>query len=269
MNNVYIEKIKLIKKNFNLDIKEFDIENFIISSININTELPYYIVKVLYSEKKINESDETKQLFSEYILEKNNGNILHYFCNNINKDNTENTKKEKCNSKDIFKFFYYEGNWVIIPEIKELEIYLKKTFNNINDIYEILNKNFYYTYFIENEKLIFISKGKMNSTEQIYGINEIFLKNDKYIFIRKMEKGIKKEKDDKICKYGLKCINPKCYYNHPKNYNINKSYREYIVEEKKKNSIFKSIVCKGDNSNSCTKHKYNKCIFLHEDDPIN
>lgn len=253
--------IKFIKENIN-------IENFIISKIDINTKLPYYVINVLYSEKNIkNINKNSKQLFSEYILEKNNNNILHFFTNNISsKNKSEYIEKYECNPKNILKIFYHENNWITIPEIKYFEIYLKKTFNKINDIYEILNKNFYYTYFISNEKFIFISKGEMKDLKSNYCNNEIFLENDKYIFVRNIE-NIMEKKDDKKCKYGLTCINPNCYYYHPENHDLNKSYKEYINKEKRKDPKFKSMFCKNDNR-SCTKHKYNKCRFLHKDDPI-
>lgn len=36
-------------------IKEYIDDKFTISKIDINTELPYYIVQILYTEKNINE----------------------------------------------------------------------------------------------------------------------------------------------------------------------------------------------------------------------
>lgn len=124
------------------------------------------------------------------------------------------------------KIFYYENKWITIQETKHFEIYFKKTFNNIKDIYEILNKDYYYTYFIRNEKLNFVSKGKMKDIKQIYGCDGIFLENNEYIFIKKIENDMK-NKYDKKCKDILKCINPKFQYIHPREYDINISYKEY------------------------------------------
>lgn len=70
------------------------------------------------------------------------------------------------------------------------------------------------------------------------------------------------------CKYNLKCIDPNCKYIHHKNYDINKAYNEYLINEKKKNYNFKSKKCNNDDD-KCVKHKNNRCIFLHKSDPTN
>lgn len=250
--------IKIIKKYI-------DFTNFNISKIDINTKLPYYIIKVIY----LNKNKDHKQLFSEYIIDKNNNDILHCFSNSIIKDEEYyiEIEKENCSSKNILKFFHYKDDWITISEIENFEKYIKKTFNNKDDLFEILNKNFYYTYIIKNEKLIFVSKGKKNDTNQYYNevLKDIIFENVNYVFLKNKNT----EKDNfKECKYGIKCINPLCNYKHPKEYSLYDSYKEYINNEKSKNDKFKSTYCKNKDE-LCVKHRFNKCNFIHKNDPIN
>lgn len=260
------EKID-INKCINFIKKHIDIGNIDISNIEINTKLPYYVIKVVYSNKNIDYDKKSKKLFSEYIIEKNNSIILHCFSSITTNSNYNYNKIEKkhFNFKNLLKFFYYNDNWVTITEFKDFKDYIKKTFNNINDIYEILNKKFYYTYVVKDEKLIFISKGEINNIIEAY--NEMFeninSNNDEYVLLIKKNDTEK----DKECKYGLKCINSKCYYEHPKEYNLYESYKQNIINEKIKNPIFKSINCKNSDE-FASKHKYNKCTFIHKGDPI-
>lgn len=72
------------------------------------------------------------------------------------------------------------------------------------------------------------------------------------------------EVNDK-CKFDINCINPLCTHTHPLEYNLKHAYKKYIINEKKRNPKFKVNNCI---NNKCIKHKYNKCIFRHEDDPI-
>ena len=128
-------------------------------------------------------------------------------------------------------------------------------------MYEILNKSYYYTYNIKNDKMGFLSKGLKDNTNQIYdkNVKNIILDNKKYILVKK----INKEKE--ICK--LKCINPYCNFSHPENYVLEEAYKQYIIEEKNKNTLFKSVFCNNIDE-TCFKHKYNKCKFRHKNDPI-
>lgn len=136
--------IKIIKEHIIQD-------NFIISKIDIYTKnIKYYKINVLYLYK-----NEKKQLFSEYIIEKTiNKHILHYLSNDnfLCKINKYENQINKYSTNDIIKIFYYENKWIIISE-KGDNSYIKKTFGNINDFYEILNKEYYYTYIINDEKI--------------------------------------------------------------------------------------------------------------------
>lgn len=246
--NIYINFIK----------KYISFTDFKILKIDINTEnIKYYKINVSYLDKKDN-----KRLFSEYIVEKkNNNSLLHNLSNkNLykNNENEKDIRKENYKLEDILKIFYYENKWNIISE-KEMDNYIKKTFGNIKDFFEILNKEFYYTYIINDEKISFLSKGKINNTEQIYNenINDI-LYNEYYTLIYK---------NDKDCKNKLTCINPKCIYKHPLNYDLKTAYKNYILNEKKKNHKYKLINCKYEDD-LCEKNKYNKCIFKHDNDLI-
>jgi hypothetical protein len=249
--------IKFVKERITFD-------NYDISKIDINTKnKKYYKINVLYLDKK-----EKKQLFSEYIIEKGkNSYIFHYLSNKSflyenNKDEKE-LKKENYNFSNIVKIFY-DNEWLTISE-KDVDNYIKKTFGNINNFFEILNKEYYYTYIIKDEKITFLSKGKINSLEQIYNDNiDNILYNEYYTLLYKRLNNINNNKD---CKDGLDCINPKCIYKHPLDYNLDKAYKRYILNEKTQNPKFKSTYCKYEDD-LCEKHEYNRCIFKHNDDAI-
>lgn len=248
--------INFIKEHISIDI-------FDIIKIDINTKFPYYKINVIYVNKK----ERTKNLFTEYIVEKENSSILHCFSNNFIKSlyNKENKiKEEKYNLRSIIKIFYYINKWVIISDVENIEKYIKESFTNINDMYEILNKRFYYTYIMKDNKLKFLSKGEINNSKSSYNemTNDILLDNEHFILINNIPTNNKE-----ICKHDLKCINPKCHLRHSIEYDLGKSYKQYIINEKKKNSKFKSIDCKNTDK-LCDKHKYNKCIFIHKNDPI-
>lgn len=245
--------IKSVKKYIPLD-------KFNIKKIDIDTKSPYYKILVLYYKK----DDKSQEMFLEYFLEKENNTILYCFSNDINlkKEDEHNVEKEKYVSMSIIRIFYYKDNWITIGCTDDIEKGINKTFNNSKDFYEVLNKNMYYTYIIENNKVMFWSKGSINDVNQYYNdsIKGIFLDNNKYIFVKDNE-------EKEYCKHDLNCINPKCIFKHPINYDINLSYKKYIIKEKVKNSKFKSSSC-NNSDEKCSNHKYNKCIFRHQNDPI-
>lgn len=252
-----------VNKCINFIKNYISFDNFDIYKIDINTEnKKYYKINVLYSYKKGKE-----KLFSEYILEKKETNyILHFLSNEkflYNNENEKDLEKEFYNFSDFIKIFYYENNWFIISE-KNIDDYVKKTFGDIKDFFEILNKEYYYTYIIKDKKIKFLTKGKINSLKQIHNENiDNIQYNGCYILINKKLDTNNNEK----CKYEYNCINPKCVYKHPLNYNLNEAYKKYILNEKKKNPKYKSTFCKYKN-NLCEKHKYNRCIYKHNNDPI-
>lgn len=245
-------------------IKEYiSLDKFNIHKINIDTKSPFYKIDALYSNK----NDKSQELFLEYILEKEDNIVLHCFSNNIKLNEQYNDyemEKEIYDSQNIVKIFYYKDRWITISNIDNIEDYIKNTFGNTNDFYEILNKNLYYTYNLENGKFKFLSKGVKNNINQYYDedVKNIILDNKKYVFIKNNNK---EKKED--CKYKLKCINPKCIFNHPINYDLNTAYKQYIIEEKNKNNKFKSLIC-NNSDETCPNHKYNKCKFRHQNDPI-
>jgi hypothetical protein len=236
-------------------------DKFNIHKINIDTKSLYYKIEVSYSNK----NEKSPTLFSEYILSKNDNTILHCFSNDIkiNDYSKDDVEEETYNSRNIIKIFYDKDRWINISNIDDISNHAKNMFNNTNDFYEILNKEFYYTYNFKNSKIKFLSKGIKNSVNQYYdeNVKNIILDNEKYIFVKKSNK------KEEYCKYELKCINPICNFNHPNGYDLYLAYKKYIIEEKNKNFKFKSINCKNDDD-TCAKHRYNKCIFLHKDDPI-
>lgn len=246
--------------------KKFIKENIAVNkfrscTVDINTKNHLY-----YKIRIICKNIEEKIKFFEYIVKKEENEInyiFHYLSNEFFLDTDEriNFGEEKHHFQDIVKIFYY-NEWNIISD-KNIENYFKQTFGNINDFFEILNKEYYYTYVIKDDKLKFLSKGEIKSKKQIYdeNINNILYDNKKYILV------YNKKNNSKKCENGFKCINPKCVYEHPKDYNLINSYKQYILDEKNKDIKFKSINCKY-SDNLCNKHKYNKCIFKHDSDPI-
>jgi hypothetical protein len=243
-------------------IKEYiSLDNFNIHKINIDTNSPYYKIDVLYSNK----NDKSQELFLEYVLEKEDNIVLHCFSNNIkiNEQDDYKIEKEIYDSQNIIKIFYYKNRWITISNINSVDEHIKNTFNNTNDFYEILNKNLYYTYILKNGKIIFLNKGIKNSVNQKYDerVKNIILDNKRYIFIKI------NNKEKEYCKYKFKCINPNCNFNHPINYDLNSAYKQYIIEEKNKNSNFKTLNC-NNSDEMCPNHKYNKCKFRHQNDPI-
>jgi hypothetical protein len=255
--NIYKFK-KFIKENISAN-------KFSSCTVDINTKNDlYYKIRIICKNM---ENMEEKITFFEYIVKKDGNNInyiFHYLSNESILDTNEkkNVGEEKHHFQDIIKIFYY-NEWNTISD-KNIENHLNQTFGNINDFYEILNKEYYYTYIIKDDKLKFLSKGKIKSKEQIHdeNINKILYDNDKkYVLI------YNNKNNSKNCENGLKCINPKCVYDHPKDYNLITSYKQYILDEKNKEIKFKSINCKYTDK-LCNKHKYNKCIFKHDSDPI-
>lgn len=205
-----VQKILLIIKNI------ININVFKIQDININTNSEYYNIEITYFYKNI--SINNKSCFAEIILDKNNYCILHFIetkLDDYKKDNIINFNKiEKQKYDDILKLFYYNKKWICMSTFN---IY-NNMFKN-NDIYEILNKNFYYTYVIKNNKIKFISKGYRNKTYQIYNENifNIYIKDKFYeLYFKKNDINNKRK-----CKYNSKCIIPNCKYIHSENQDVN------------------------------------------------
>jgi hypothetical protein len=242
------------------------LDKFDILKIDIDTKSDYYKINILYNRK----NDKSMKLFLDYFLDKEHKIVLHCFSNDIRVDEIDKqnvdykTEKENYELKDIIKIFYYKDKWHTVYNIAHNDDKKLSIFKNKDDFYEILNKNVYYTYNIKNNKFIFLSKGIKNDINQSYNenISDIF-QDDKIHVIIKNKKQEKKE----FCKYKLNCIDPNCNFSHPINYDINTAYKLYIIEERKKNPKFKSLKC-SNNDKKCLKHKYNKCIFIHNNDPI-
>lgn len=250
-------------------VKEYvSLDKFDILKIDIDTKSDYYKINILYYRK----NDKSRKLFLEYFLDKDEKIVLHCFSNDIKVDELNKQykdykiEKENYELKDIIKIFYYKDKWYTVYDIDDIEDNIINTFGNKNDFYEILNKNMYYTYNIKNNKFIFLSKGIKKDINQSYNkdIRDIFQDDQSHVILKNNNK---KQEKKKNCKYKLSCIDPNCNFNHPINYDIKTAYKLYIIEEKKKNPKFKSLIC-SNNYKTCLKHKYNKCIFRHNDDLI-
>lgn len=155
-----------INKCTNFIKKHISINNFNSYKIDINTKnKKYYKINITCVDKQI----KKKQIFFEYIIKKEEDNyILHYLSNNeifLLKNDGIELEKEKYNFQDIVKIFYY-NDWNTISE-KNIENYIKQTLGCVNDFFEVLNKEYYYTYIIKDNKLKFLSKGKINNENQI------------------------------------------------------------------------------------------------------
>lgn len=248
--------IKYIKDN--IDIREKTN-----CKIDVDTKSCYYKINIIYSNKK----DEKTNLFSEYILEKEENYLMHYLSNDSNnlinkKSCKDDIIEEIYGPEDIIKIFYDKDKWITIPNFNN-EI-LSNSFKNKEDIYEILNKNYYYTYIIKNGKIKILNKGKINDKEgQIYNENiiDILFSDKKYIIKVKNE-----IKNNGTCINKSDCINPRCHFIHPDGHNVYDSYKKYIIEKRMKNPYFKTINCV--NKDNCIENNYNKCKYKHENDPI-
>lgn len=231
---------------------------FNIKKIDINTDSEYYNINAIIIKENVGQ-----RFFMEIILNKYDYSILHCFTNYISdKDDDiifDIIGKEEYKLDNILKIFYDNKKSSFICNNSKYNDIIKKS-----NIYEIINKDYYYTYNVDdNYKLKFISKGIQNCIQQNINneILNIIINNNKYILY------LKTFKSSKNCKYNIRCVNPECKLNHPNDYNINKAYIDYILIRKKQSSNFKTIRCNNDDNN-CIKHKYNKCAFLHTSDPI-
>lgn len=135
-----------------------------------------------------------------------------------------------------------------------------------------------------NDKINMINKINLNTFKEYHNFNNfkslfnVKYNFGKYLIIEKDEKhNIKKiiaSNDDiknfirnNICKFDGNCFNKTCNFIHLSNPDIKNNYRNYIISQKKINTLFKTRKCI--NGNKCKKHMQNKCIFIHNDDPIN
>lgn len=224
--------------------------------------------KIYYNIRIIYKNHEENIVFHEYIVKKdeNINYIFHYLSNEsiLHTNSKKDIKEVKHHFQNIIKFYYYD-KWNIISNDSDENIInsSNQTFGNINDFYEILNKEYYYTYIIKKDKLKFLSKGKLENKEQIYDINIkniLYEEDQKYVLV------YNRNINSKECENGNQCINPKCIYDHPKNYNLINSYKQYILDYRKNDIKFKTINCKYSDE-VCNRHKNNKCIFKHDNDP--
>lgn len=230
-----------------------------IKKIDINTDSEYYNINAI-----IIKENGGQMFFMEIILNKYDYSILHCFTNySLDKEDNDIIfdiiDKEEYKFDNILKIFYDNQKSSFICNNNKYNDIIKKC-----NIYEIINKDYYYTYNVDdNYKLKFISKGIQKCIKQNINneILKIIINDNKYILY------LKTFKSAKNCKYKTKCINPECKLNHPNNYNINNAYIDYILTRQKQSSNFKTIRC-NNKDDDCIKHNYNKCGFLHANDPI-
>lgn len=252
------------------------------------------------------------------ILERGTNKILHYFgekaydLDNKNsiiklKDiNIKNCYITKYINGHIIKTFNYKGKWMFATskhtnikyfniKSKNINLYnifkncLLKTFDKMEDFFNLLDENYCYTFILTDNYINLINKINLSNLEQHFNLGnyislskyKYFNKNDKdeKFIIIEIDKNsepikkihvstnsIKKLLYNNICKYSDKCFNKSCKLIHIITPDIEENYKEYIKLKRKINPLFKTKICT--NGDNCTKHIENKCIFIHEDDPI-
>lgn len=209
----------------------------------------------------------------------------------------------------IIKTFNYKGKWMFATSkhtnIKYFNIenkntnlynilknYILKTFDKIDDFLNLLDKNYCYTFILTDKHINLINKFYLKLLKEQFNLNSYislfkyfdknvnkYDENKKFIIIEINKNNeitkkihisidnIKKLLNNNICKYNDKCFNISCKLNHISEPDIEKNYKEYIKLKRKLNPLFKTKMCKKDVT--CIKNIENKCIFIHEEDPIN
>jgi hypothetical protein len=199
----------------------------------------------------------------------------------------------------IIKIFIHKGLWKFATSkhtnIKNFKtqygllynIFKKCILNNFFSLHDFLNtldEKYCYSFILDKNKISIINKIYLNTLNEYHNLNsykelsDIKYNFDKYLIIEKDEnlkilrkiiiskEYIKKYIISKICIYNNKCYNKSCKYIHLLNPDIETNYRNYIIYQKNKNKLFKTKLCI--NKNDCKKHIENKCIFVHNNDPI-
>jgi len=310
-----MEVENFMNKNKNLCYEE--LENILYKNyklkINIDKNNKYYMIYTT------NESDFNNTFIrqcSGIILEKDTNKILHYFGErtydidndyNNNIINLQDINFKKCfitqyTDGYIIKTFYYEGEWKFATskhtDIKYFKIknrdtnlynvfrnYVLKTFSTIFDFLDSLDKNYCYT-FILNDNINIINKFDLKILKEQFNFNNYSplykysinknWKDKKFIIVEKSNNdevvkkihislnNIKRLLYKNICKYNDKCFNKSCNLIHYINPDIEKNYDSYIISERKKNTLFKLQNCK---NVDCKYHIIRKCKYKHHDDP--
>lgn len=303
--NLFYEKLE------NILCKEYKLK------INIDRNNNYYMICTT------NDSD-FKDIFirqcTGIILEKNTNKILHYFGekaydidNNYNNNiiNLQNINIKYCYINQytngyIIKIFIYKGKWNFATskhtDIKYFKIkikdksnnlysifkeYVMKTFNTMEDFLSLLDKDYCYTFILNNYNINIINKFNLNTLEEEINFNDyislckyfidknnqdnnnfiVVEKNQNNKIIKKVHISIDSMKRllyKNICKYNNKCFNKSCNLIHTIKPDIEKNYEEYIILERKKNRFFKLQNCK---NVDCKYNIINKCKYKHNEDP--
>lgn len=212
--NICYEELKTILE------KEYKLK------INIDNNNDYYMISTT------NKSDFTNIFIRQctgIILEKNTNNILHYFGErtyDINNDynnnviNFKNINIKKCyitqyNNGYIIKIFNYKEEWKFATskhtDIKYfkvekknlyniLEDYILKLFYTMNDFLNLLDKEYCYTFILNDNSINIVNKMNLNNLKEVFNFKS-YIPLHKYKNI-KYKNFIIIEKDDenKICK---------------------------------------------------------------------
>lgn len=230
---------------------------------------------------------------------KNNNNIK------IEKINIQKCLISRYIDGYVIKIFNYRGKWNFATskhtnirkyKVNDKNITLYELFKNsilnsfetIDDFLNSLDDIYCYSFILSNNKIYFINKVDINKLKEYYNLNNFkYLLNINSIINKKTEKYLIIEKEDdiiyrktrisiediknlfnknKICLYNDKCFNKYCNLKHLIKPDIEENYKEYIKFKRKINPLFKTQNCK--NGDDCKQNMENKCIFIHNDDPI-
>ena len=299
--NLSYENIKnILEKDHNLKIRlNKDNDYYMISTTN---ESNFENILVRQCTGIIIE-EETNNII-HYMGEKTY-DVVNEYKNNIIKLENINIKNCLISpyiNGYIIKIFSYKGEWKFASSTHTNIKYFKinnttlydifkdcvlKTFESIYDFLSLLDKDYCYSIILNKDNIYIINKVFLNTLKEEFNFNNfnpLYLFNikdnfQKYILVEKNNNGniIKKVHisvndikrliyQNKACSFNDRCFNKICKFKHIIKPNIEENYKNYIILEKEKNSLFKTQDCK--KGDDCEKHIKNKCIFKHEDDPI-
>lgn len=292
------EEIKTILENeYNLEIRLDKSDNYFMISCTNNSDFKNIFVRQCTGIIVEKETYRILHYFGEKAY-----NFVNNYNNNIisiESINTKNCLITPYMDGHIIKIFNYNNEWKFSTskhtniktfKIKDKTLYeifkncILNSFDSLLDFFNTLDKKYCYSFMLINDKINMINKIFLNTFKEYHNLNNfkslfnVKYNFGKYLIIEKDGKyNIKKiiaENDyiknfirNNICKFNNNCFNKSCNFIHLSNPDIEKNYKNYIITQKKINTLFKTRKCI--NENECKKHMQNKCIFIHDDDPIN
>lgn len=298
------EDIKtILEEKYKLEIRNDKSNGYFMISLTNNSDLKNPFVRQCTGIIIEKETYKILHYFGEKTYNILNNDIINNNVINLEDIDIKNCVITPYINGYIIKIFIHKGLWRFATSkhtnIKKYQtqdgilytIFKKCILNNffsLSDFLNTLDKKYCYSFILNKDKISIINKVFLDNLNEYHNLNNfknlisikynIKYNFDKYLIIEK-DKNLKilrkiiisKEYIEqyiinKICRYNNKCYNKSCKYIHLSNPNIESNYRNYILFQKNINKLFKTKPCI--NKKDCKKHIENKCIFLHNDDPI-